>query len=145
MSIQAETGDTREAEAMDSMQAAQEVDTNPTSSFYKPLFKSLGVTFAMHKKKPGVIDNNTPLRYRGESLQVYFNEAPMRGRKRPAYFAARQTVCEGFAWPNWVDVSGPVDKPSDGPDNGYLQMLPKFGHEREAWEELLAFFEGTHL
>jgi DNA-binding transcriptional MerR regulator len=77
-----------------------------------------------------LIDRNRALRYRGQTLRVYFNKATNR---REAYFTLNKNLYRDFQWRHWREVE--IENPSES----HFAMMPVLDEEKQAFEGLLAY------
>ena len=103
------------------------------SKYFSGLFEALGIAYS--KDGAGRIDNNTPLRTNGDSLQLYFNEANTRWG---AYFAAHEGIYGDYDWATyWLKARvGKVER-------GYYKVVPSPGQEHLALADLLSYIHAT--
>lgn len=104
------------------------------SGDFAPLFRDLGVEFAVKGRHPHRIDNNKVLKRRGVSLKLYFNEAT---QTHPAYFAARPDFYADHGWQGWEDVHSDTSQKEKSAE--YFLKMPLRGREMSALRCLLAY------
>ena len=100
------------------------------SGKYIELFDELGVGYFLTGRR--LIDNSRALRFRGQSIRAYFNDAT---RQREAFFALNEAFYAGFRWQHWRDTEVPRTEQS------HVKRAPLEGQEREAFEGLIKYLK----
>lgn len=93
-------------------------------STWRQLFDDLKIEYELSRERVA----NSPLRFGGRSLHIYFHD---RARK-PSSFSAHEAFFSEFPWDNWEPLPETTTK-------GYLRMAPECDFERDALIAMLKY------